>query len=89
MAASHAEEPHGLGARLRQARERRGLSQRDLARRARVTYSAIALLESGERTGIGLEQLRRLARVLRVTTDYLLEMDRPDEDRQAVAVARL
>lgn len=57
--------------RLRAAREKRGLSQRDLANRAGFQASAISHFETGTRKP-SFDNLRRLANALDVTTDYLL-----------------
>ncbi|MBI1788112.1 MAG: helix-turn-helix transcriptional regulator [Acidobacteria bacterium] len=57
--------------RLRAAREKRGLSQGDLANRARLQASAISHFETGTRKP-SFDNLRRLADALDVTTDYLL-----------------
>ncbi len=57
--------------RLRTAREKRGLSQGDLANRARFQASAISHFETGTRRP-SFDNLRRLADALEVTTDYLL-----------------
>lgn len=53
-------DPHTLGARLRQARENRGLSQQKVAEALQVPRPAISLMESGERAVTTLE-LSRLA----------------------------
>jgi transcriptional regulator with XRE-family HTH domain len=57
--------------RLRTAREKRGLSQGDLATRAGFQASAISHFETGTRKP-SFDNLRRLADALDVTTDYLL-----------------
>ena len=57
--------------RLRAAREKRGLSQGDLATRAGLQASAISHFETGTRKP-SFDNLRRLADALEVTTDYLL-----------------
>ena len=57
--------------RLRAAREKRDLSQGDLATRAGLQASAISHFETGTRKP-SFDNLRRLADALRVTTDYLL-----------------
>ncbi len=56
---------------LRDLRKEKGLTQRKLAERVWVDPSTIALYEMGDRSP-SLEVLVRLARVLGVTTDYLL-----------------
>jgi len=57
--------------RLRTAREKRDLSQGELATRARLQPSAISHFETGARKP-SFDNLRRLADALNVTTDYLL-----------------
>jgi transcriptional regulator with XRE-family HTH domain len=57
--------------RLRAAREKRGLSQGELAARAGLQASAISHFETGSRKP-SFDNLRRLADALNVTTDYLL-----------------
>lgn len=57
--------------RLRAAREKRGLNQGDLAKRAGLQGSAISHFETGARKP-SFDNLRRLADALDVTTDYLL-----------------
>ncbi|MFA6234126.1 MAG: helix-turn-helix transcriptional regulator [Bacteroidota bacterium] len=58
-------------ARLRLAREKRGLSQGDMAIRAGLQPSAISHFETGTRKP-SFDNLRKLADALEVTTDYLL-----------------
>ena len=58
-------------ARLRAAREKRGLSQGDLADRAGLQASAISHFETGTRKP-SFDNLRRLSDALDMTTDYLL-----------------
>ena len=57
--------------RLRAARDKRGLSQGELATRAGLQASAISHFETGARKP-SFDNLRRLADALEVTTDYLL-----------------
>ena len=61
---------HPVSERIRDARERCGLSQADLARAAVVHPSYVSHLERGIR-GPGDAALERLARALGVTTTYL------------------
>ena len=81
------EEAPDLGRRLRQTREARGLGQRELARRAGVTVSAVSEIESGVRPSPGVQILLRLARVLDVSADYLLGLDTDRDDSDPLAVA--
>ncbi len=57
--------------RLLRARQVRGLSQGDLAKRAGLPPSSISHFESGNRRP-SFDNLRRLATALDVTTDFLL-----------------
>lgn len=57
--------------RLRAARELRGLSQGELALKARLQPSAVSHFETGTRRP-SFDNLRRLADALGITTDYLL-----------------
>lgn len=56
--------------RLKSARELRGYSQEDLAKRARMPPSSIAHFETGRKPSF--DSLKRLAIALEITTDYLL-----------------
>ena len=60
-----------FGTRLREARERQGLSQAQLADRAEMQPSAIAHFEANRRKP-SFENVRRLAKALSVSSDYLL-----------------
>lgn len=58
-------------ARLRAAREMRGLTQIELASEAKLPASSIAHFEGGSRKP-SFDNLKRLAGVLKVSTDFLL-----------------
>lgn len=62
---------NSFSARLKSARESRGLSQGDLARISGFQPSAISHFETGGRSP-SIDNLRKLANALQVTTDYLL-----------------
>jgi transcriptional regulator with XRE-family HTH domain len=68
--------------RLRSARDMRGWSQAELARRAGLPPTSIAHFEIGTRKP-SFDNLRRLAGALEVTADYL--MGRVDEPALATA----
>lgn len=68
--------------RLRAARDLRGMSQGELARKTGLPPSSIAHFEAGARKP-SFDNLRRLATHLNVTTDFLL--GRVDEPGQAAA----
>jgi XRE family transcriptional regulator of biofilm formation len=74
-----------LGRRLYRKRLERGLTQTDLARQVRVPQSFISRLEAGIKDYPSVEVLKRLARVLGCTTDYLVGMDVEEELLPAVA----
>jgi len=57
--------------RLQTARNRRGLSQQELAARTGLPPSSISHFEGGARKP-SFDNLRRLANALEVSTDYLL-----------------
>jgi transcriptional regulator with XRE-family HTH domain len=67
-----------LGERLNAARERRGLTQGEVALRAKLPQQAISRLERGDRTHVRSDVLGRLAVALEVSADYLLGLDTPD-----------
>ena len=55
-----------IGQKIKSAREGAGLTQVQVARKARIAQSTLSGLESGQRNGARLETLRRIARVLEV-----------------------
>ena len=63
-----------VGPRLRLARERRGLSLKEVAEQTGAYISNLSCYESGKRTP-ALPLFVDLARVLGVSTDYLLGID--------------
>ena len=66
--------PKRVGRVLKSLREQRELSQRDLAKRAKVTQAYIALLDGGNKKNPSLAVLTRLAKALGVSvTELLLE----------------
>ncbi len=67
-----------IGARLREARKRRGLTQRELARLSGVPVSLIRKLEQGDYdNGLRLETVRKMAVALSVPTSALAIGSRP------------
>ena len=63
--------PRKLNVAIRRLREARGMNQRELAKKARVTAGYIALLELGQRRP-SLGVLGRLAKALGVPVTELL-----------------
>ena len=79
-----------MGERLRRQRLQSGFTQTELAERSGVRQSLISRLENGTRDNPSADTLRRLARALGCTTDYLVGMHDDDEEpayprRRAVA----
>src|SRR5438477_512092 len=66
---THVDSPEAVGVRLRQARERAGVSQRQLAFPG-CSPAYISRVESGQRIP-SLQLLRELGRRLGVSADYL------------------
>ena len=60
-----------LGARIAALRRERGLSQGELARRIKISPSAMGMYEQGRREP-SMDTLVALSRILQVSTDYLL-----------------
>lgn len=63
--------------RLRNLREDRDLSQDQIAMLLHCSQSAYSRIESG-RQDIPTPFLKRLAKFYKVTTDYILEMDKSE-----------
>lgn len=61
-----------IGDRIRDARKRRGLSQRELARLSGLSLSLVRKLEQGERQDIRIQTARRLAVSLGIPTTALI-----------------
>ena len=75
-----------FGKRLRQERERQGLGVRELARQAGVSPAMVSRIESAGAVPT-IVIARKLARVLRVSLDYLAETFEPDREYQATSAA--
>jgi transcriptional regulator with XRE-family HTH domain len=62
-----------MGERIAYLRKKNGMSQAELARRARIAQSTLHGYESGFRPALGMsvDVARRLAKVFGVTVDYL------------------
>jgi XRE family transcriptional regulator, master regulator for biofilm formation len=65
--------PKRLDQVIRELREKKGLTQEELAFKARVTPGYVAQLELGIRKNPSLDVVRRLARALGVRLAELLE----------------
>ena len=62
-----------LGKKLKRVRERVGMTQEELSRRAGLPYNYVARIERGELASPRIETRRKLAKVLRVPITELLE----------------
>ena len=77
-----------LDTRLKRERERKGWSQNELSRLSGVRQALISELESGKKRDTTGSVLKRLARTLGVTMDYLggmYEDEEKDESAQIIA----
>jgi transcriptional regulator with XRE-family HTH domain len=61
-----------IGQRVREARERRGMSQAELARQLRASVNAINMLEQNKIHDPRASRIIGVAKVLQVSADYLL-----------------
>ena len=86
----HAEVVRQFGARLREVRQSRSVTQADLAEKAQVALSHLSKLEKGE-AAPGLELLDRLAKALETTITDLLprptSSDDSDDQQERVRAA--
>ena len=64
--------PQSIGRVVKRLREAKGLTQAELAKKAKVTQPYITMLESGHRKEPSLATLRRLAKALGVPVTELL-----------------
>lgn len=80
--------PETLGARIAELRQRRGLLQKELARRASLSVSFLSEVENDKR-GIGTEALLELAEVLGASLDYLVRGEhRSAPESEPLAIPR-
>lgn len=64
-----------IGQRVRLARERRGMTQAELARRVEASVNAINMLEQGKIWDPRASRIIGIARVLKVRAGYLLGLE--------------
>jgi transcriptional regulator with XRE-family HTH domain len=64
--------PQRIGRVLKKIREREGLSQLELAKRAKVAQAYISEMEAGQKKNPGIDTLRKLAKALGVPVTELL-----------------
>jgi plasmid maintenance system antidote protein VapI len=68
-----------IGERVQREREKHGWSQNELATKARIKQPVISRLESHIQQSVSSDALKRLARVLGVSADYLIGMYEEEE----------
>jgi transcriptional regulator with XRE-family HTH domain len=61
-----------LASRLRQVRRAKDQTQQELGELAKINYTTISRIESGEAKQVYADTVRDLAEALQVSTDYLL-----------------
>jgi transcriptional regulator with XRE-family HTH domain len=76
-----------LGERIQACRSRKGISQRELARRAGVRPALISQLETGKKQDALASTIRVLAIALDTSMDYLCDRFGDEEEEPALAVA--
>jgi transcriptional regulator with XRE-family HTH domain len=77
-----------IGDRIKLLRQKRRLTQVELAERAKVSQTVISRLESNLNQTVNSDVLKGLAKALGCTTDYLVGMhEDEDSERLAAAVA--
>lgn len=64
-----------FGSKLKELRAQNGLTQKQLADQLGITKSIVSFYERQERTP-SPEVLRKMAAIFRVSTDFLLDIDR-------------
>ncbi|MFZ8765490.1 helix-turn-helix domain-containing protein [Enterococcus diestrammenae] len=77
-----------VGERIARLREKRGMSQPQLAKELNVATSTIGMWETGKR-GLKDESLRNLADFFNVSTDYLLGRTDDKEKSPTLVAAHL
>jgi transcriptional regulator with XRE-family HTH domain len=72
-----------IGERITHLRNKKGWSQAELARRAKIGQSTLHAYESGTRAakGMSVDVAMRLARELGVTVDYLVGVYEDEDER--------
>ena len=84
---THVDDPHAVGRRLREARERAGLSQRQLSFLG-CSPAYISRIEAGDRIP-SLQLLREMGRRLGVSEDYLATGKEREDEASALIEAEL
>jgi len=75
-----------IGERIQREREKRGWTQQELATKTKIKQPVISRLENQTQHSVSSEALKRLAKTLGVTADYLIGMYE-EEDSELLAAA--
>jgi transcriptional regulator with XRE-family HTH domain len=68
-----------IGTRILLARRKRGLRQGEVAKLAGISAKQMSQIETGKRPGVQAVTIAKIAKVLHVSTDYLLGL-KAEED---------
>ena len=68
-----------LGQKVKLAREKRGMTQRDLAKKADISNGYVSIIENGgEGANHGMVQLTRISRALEIPLMWLVDESEPE-----------
>ena len=76
-----------IGQRIQQRRQHLRWTQEDLARESGIRQATISRIEKGQRKNPGADMVRRFARALGVTADWLVGMYDDDPDGPILMLA--
>jgi transcriptional regulator with XRE-family HTH domain len=74
-----------MAEKIQRARKKRRWSQEELARRAKLSQSAVSRLESGELDNPTADVVRNLCLALDMSSDYLIDLYKEVEKKMAEA----
>ena len=77
-----------IGSRIKKRRQELGWSQRELAQRVNTRQATIADLERGAQQETSTALIRRLAKTLGVTSDWLIGMYEDEDDAELAEAER-
>ncbi len=77
-----------IGARIRIARQKMGLSQPQLAERANLSTQSVSNLENGK-AKMSIESFIRILNVLQVSSDEILGLELPNRDKRVAELEEL
>lgn len=77
-----------IGARIRIARQKKGLSQQQLAEKANLSTQSVSNLENGK-AKMSIGSFLRIINVLQVSADELLGLEFPERDKRVAELEEL